>query len=89
MIVSSSRPLTKIHSCLIFAPVFDNGYLCGQVEESQRVMESLMMPMVGQSCATESRLRIVEAHDTVVERVFAVEYPDGLGKVLCQKVLVC
>ncbi|KAL7917433.1 isoprenoid synthase domain-containing protein [Trichoderma austrokoningii] len=52
-------------------PLFDNGCLRDKPEESQRVMESLMMPMMGNSSHfdTRERLRIVKAHDTVVERI--------------------
>lgn len=62
--------------------VFDNGELHDQPAEAQRVMDSLMMPMLGQHSQTEKRLSIVRAHDSVVERVFAVRYP-------CARILRC
>ena len=52
--------------------VFDNGCLREHPEESKIVMESLMLPMLGKVPENERRLRIVQIHDTVVERVFAV-----------------
>ncbi|KAL9487903.1 hypothetical protein ACSS6W_000180 [Trichoderma asperelloides] len=47
--------------------MFDNGCLRDKPEESQRVMESLMMPMMGKSSYSDmaDRLRIVQAHDKV------------------------
>ncbi|KAK1252163.1 hypothetical protein MKX08_003350 [Trichoderma sp. CBMAI-0020] len=61
--------------------MFDNGYLRDKPEESQRVMESLMMPMMKQSIRldTNERLRIVQAHDTVFQRI-AAEAPTGVQK---------
>jgi hypothetical protein len=59
--------------------VFDNGHLRDKPEESQRIMESLMMPMLG-NCShlnTEDRLRIVEVHDTVVQRMAIVSSPEN------------
>ena len=35
-------------------------------------MESLMMPLLGKHFQAENRLRIVKAHDFVVERLVAV-----------------
>lgn len=56
--------------------VFDNGHLRDRPEESQLVMESLMMPMLGgaskKGMNTKNRLRIVQFHDTVVKRMAMV-----------------
>lgn len=54
--------------------VFDNGCLRDKPEESQRVMESLMMPMMGKSSYSDmaDRLRIVQAHDKVFQRIAMV-----------------
>lgn len=52
--------------------VFDNGRLRDLPEESRIVMESLMMPLLGQNSQDEKRLHIVRAHDSVVERVLSV-----------------
>lgn len=52
--------------------VFDNGRLRDLPEESRLVMESLMMPLLGQNSQDEKRLHIVRAHDSVVERVLSV-----------------
>lgn len=52
--------------------VFDNGCLRELPVESRRVMDSLMMPLLGKHSEDENRSRIVKVHDTVVERVFAV-----------------
>ncbi|KAL7894231.1 isoprenoid synthase domain-containing protein [Trichoderma sp. SZMC 28014] len=51
--------------------MFDNGCLRDKPEESQRVMDSLMMPMTDDSShlGTKERLRIVQAHDTVFQRI--------------------
>lgn len=49
--------------------MFDNGHLRDQPEEAQLIMESLMMPMLGAQYTEEGRLRIVQVHDTVVERM--------------------
>jgi hypothetical protein len=52
--------------------VFDNGCLREHPEESKVVMESLMLPMLGPITENERRLRIVQVHDTVVERLITV-----------------
>lgn len=54
--------------------MFDNGHLRDKPEESQRVMESLMMPMMNNSPYSDAkeRLRIVQAHDTVFQRIAVV-----------------
>ncbi|KAL7784317.1 isoprenoid synthase domain-containing protein [Trichoderma ceciliae] len=51
--------------------MFDNGHLRDKPEESQRVMESLMKPMLSNHSHVdmEDRLRIVEVHDTIVQRM--------------------
>ncbi|EHK42537.1 terpene synthase [Trichoderma atroviride IMI 206040] len=61
--------------------MFDNGCLRDKPEESQRVMESLMMPMMKKSSHldTKERLRIVQAHDTVFQRI-AAEAPTGVQR---------
>ncbi|KAM0452503.1 hypothetical protein ACHAPV_009537 [Trichoderma viride] len=61
--------------------MFDNGCLRDKPEESQRVMESLMIPMMENSSHldTKERLRIVQAHDTVFQRI-AEEAPTGVQK---------
>ncbi|KAL7816077.1 isoprenoid synthase domain-containing protein [Trichoderma aethiopicum] len=61
--------------------MFDNGHLRNEPEASQRVMESLMMPMLGKTANldSEDRLRIVQFHDTVVERM-ALRTPKGVQR---------
>ncbi|UKZ74540.1 hypothetical protein TrVFT333_002210 [Trichoderma virens FT-333] len=63
--------------------MFDNGHLRDRPVESQRVMESLMMPMLDKfsrkDIGVEDRLRIVKFHDTVVKRM-AIETPIGIQK---------
>ncbi|RFU80025.1 terpene synthase [Trichoderma arundinaceum] len=62
--------------------MFDNGYLRDKPQESRRVMESLMMPMLGSdpSMVTKDRLPIVKAHDTIVERMAIPSTPTGVRK---------
>lgn len=57
--------------------MFDNGHLRDQPEESQKVMETLMMPMLGGSLHMDmqNRPRIVQVHDTIVERMAVVRQP--------------
>ena len=64
--------------------MFDNGSLRERPEESQRIMESLMMPLLGKYFKVENRLRIVEAHDSIVERLFAVRSSDDIGNASCR-----
>ncbi|KAJ3498172.1 hypothetical protein NLG97_g1330 [Lecanicillium saksenae] len=72
MIVSEHLDATQVaYADVICVPVFDDGYLRERPEDSQYVMESLMMPMIGQYYMDKNRLRIVQAHDTVVERMRA------------------
>ncbi|KAH6607017.1 putative pentalenene synthase, partial [Trichoderma cornu-damae] len=68
--------------CAIAAPfapraryLFDNGHLRDQPQEAQRVMESLMIPMLGGHCSvdTQDRLRIVQFHDIIVERMAMID----------------
>ncbi|KAL7948162.1 isoprenoid synthase domain-containing protein [Trichoderma barbatum] len=63
--------------------MFDNGHLRDQPEESQLAMESLMMPMLGNTSRkkldAKDRLRIVRFHDTVVKRM-AIKTPIGVQK---------
>ncbi|OAA74565.1 terpene synthase [Akanthomyces lecanii RCEF 1005] len=54
-----------------FDDMFDNGRLRDLPEDSRLVMESLMMPLLGQNSQEEKRLHIVRAHDSVVERVLS------------------
>ncbi|KAL7928555.1 isoprenoid synthase domain-containing protein [Trichoderma chlorosporum] len=54
--------------------MFDNGHLRDRPEESQLVMESLMMPMLDDETSkedkcTKDRMQIVKFHDTIVERM--------------------
>ncbi|PTB36255.1 hypothetical protein M441DRAFT_151771 [Trichoderma asperellum CBS 433.97] len=62
--------------------MFDNGCLRDKPEESQRVMESLMMPMMGKSSYLDvaDRLRIVQAHDTVFQRIAMPLHIKGVRK---------
>ncbi|KAK5999191.1 (+)-eremophilene synthase [Cladobotryum mycophilum] len=48
--------------------MFDNGELRDQPEEAKRVMDSLLIPMLGGELDRDRR-RIVQVHDTVVERM--------------------
>lgn len=57
------------HSSLIVA-VFDNGHLKDQPGQARQIMDSLMAAMDGTE--HERKLKIVEAHDTVVRRIAAV-----------------
>jgi hypothetical protein len=54
--------------------VFDEGPLGDQPEESQKVMDSLMAAMEGREVA-EPKLKIVQVHDSVFERIAAVRCP--------------
>ena len=57
--------------------VFDNGELRDQPEESQKVMDRLMAPMLDQEFdgeIREDRLRIVQVHDSVVKRIRKVSW---------------
>ena len=52
--------------------MFDNGDLRDQPEESQKVMDRLMAPMLKKEFnqeLREDRLRIIQVHDSVVTRV--------------------
>ncbi|PTB60117.1 hypothetical protein M431DRAFT_502236 [Trichoderma harzianum CBS 226.95] len=63
--------------------MFDNGHLRDRPEESQLVMESLMMPMLGgasiKGMNTKDRLRIVQFHDTVIKRM-AMKTSNGVQR---------
>lgn len=55
--------------------MFDNGELRDQPEESQKVMDRLMAPMLDKEFGEElreDRLRIVQVHDSVVRRMSKV-----------------
>lgn len=55
--------------------MFDNGELRDQPEESQKVMDRLMAPMLDTEFngeLREDRLRIVQVHDSVVRRMSKV-----------------
>lgn len=51
--------------------MFDNGHLKDQPGQASQVMDSLMAAMDGIE-HNERKLKIVEAHDTVVTRIAAV-----------------
>ncbi|PNP58285.1 hypothetical protein THARTR1_01800 [Trichoderma harzianum] len=74
-------PTTAVN--LTTPSVFDNGHLRDRPEESQLVMESLMMPMLGGASKKDlnikDRLRIVKFHDTVVKRM-AMKAPTGVQR---------
>lgn len=62
--------------CILSRPtlmlaVFDNGHLKDRPGEARRVMDSLMAAMDGNKY-NQPKLKIVEAHDTVVKRIAAV-----------------
>lgn len=53
--------------------MFDNGHLKDQPGQARQVMDSLMAAMNGTE-HNKPKLKIVEAHDTVVKRIAAVWY---------------
>lgn len=56
--------------------MFDGGELGGELTDdpvkSRRVVESLLEPFLKPEAPTQGRMRIVEAHDDVANRVFSV-----------------
>lgn len=51
--------------------MFDNGHLKDQPGQARHVMDSLMAAMDGTE-HNQPKLKIVEAHDTVVKRIASV-----------------
>lgn len=63
--------LLILSSWSLILAVFDNGHLKDQLGQARQVMDSLMAVMDGKE-HNQPKLKIVEAHDTVVRRIAAV-----------------
>lgn len=65
--------------------VFDNGHLKDRPDQARQVMDSLMAAM-DEKGHVQPKLKIVEAHDTVVKRIGEVWSSVSCAKILADAI---